>query len=324
MAGMGSVAVGPLSSGPRPRPRRECPLLRAGAHLAGAGDPRSLPAPALSISPAQFGAQGAPQPGESGVGSLDAGGGHPGAPGRTAGTSPLATLEKQRGVRQPLRWVPEATAGHPGRSRAPRVSEKQRPLDGLGSRASQGSGAPSSVTTRGLPASDPRAAVAPRPAEPCAPESRVQRPLPAAWAPRRAWASPRLRARRRDPRVPARWTGLEPSSDIVLARGCGAEGTGSVGALGTHRSRGKGRERPGPQEAQVGESRGGTARPYGAGRKTDPGAGTQTSSSEWAGEEAGHLRSPGARTPPAFKGRRAARGRWPSGGGAQEPGGGRT
>lgn len=192
--------------------------------------------------------------------------------------------------RQPLRCVPEATAGHAGGSRAPWVSEKQRSLDCRGVPSLTGAWRAFQRYHAGTPF-DPSTTVAPSQAGPWTLESRISRPLRAASAPRRAWASSRLRAQHRSLRGPARWpqphrdgairgsagaeapvgerggrtadgaTALqarEPSSDVVPARGsrvaraAGLKGPGSVGALSTHRSRGKGRERLGPQEAQGG------------------------------------------------------------------------
>lgn len=132
-AELGSEAAGPLTS--EPGSWRELPLLCARAQLA-ARDPRSFqaPGPAASALP-QLGERGAPQPGESRVGSLDRGSGLRGN--RARGWLPRAPQRrplsrrpgKSRGERrQPLRCVSEATAGHAGRSpRAPWVSEKQGP-----------------------------------------------------------------------------------------------------------------------------------------------------------------------------------------------------
>lgn len=151
-AELGSEAAGPLTS--EPGSWRELPLLRARAQLA-ARDPRSFqaPGPAASALP-QLGERGAPQPGESRVGSLDRGSGHPGEPGagvvaaRTAETSAFAaTREKPRraspapalrvrGHRRTRREVSPSSLGfgeaRPSSPASGRPSEPSQPRDARG------------------------------------------------------------------------------------------------------------------------------------------------------------------------------------------------
>lgn len=148
-AELGSEAAGPLTS--EPGSWRELPLLRAKAQLA-ARDPRSFqaPGPAASALP-QLGERGAPQPGESRIGSLDRGSGHPGEPGagvvaaRTAETSAFAaTREKPRraspapalrvrGHRRTRREVSPSSLGfgeaRPSSPASGRPSEPSQPRD---------------------------------------------------------------------------------------------------------------------------------------------------------------------------------------------------
>lgn len=286
-AELGSEAAGPLTS--EPGSWRELPLLRAKAQLA-ARDPRSFqaPGPAASALP-QLGEREAPQPGESRVGSLDRGSGHPGEPGagvvaaRTAETSAFAaTREKPRraspapalrvrGHRRTRREVSPSSLGfgeaRPSSPASGRPSEPSQPRDARGRHRDSAQHHGSQVS-----APWPQLGAIRNPAGAGSPVGEHGgRTVGGATAP------------------PAR----EPSSGVVPAggsgeaRAAGLKGPGSLGALRTRRSRGKGRGRLGPQEAQGGGVAGGTpawsASGPGRGGKLTPGRGQRLRCAEVGG-----------------------------------------